>query len=170
LAGTASRSTVLPLLEGRRVRLLDALHRAGRRDQHLDAALRVPEGRLRPQRGGQERPRRRLCVLGLSYKENIDDDRESPSYEIIELLEEAGAHVEYCDPFFPAARAGRKHDVKLTSVPCTAEEFRKYDALVVSTAHRQFSDPALYAGVGLVIDTRNIVKPAPAGPRRVVKA
>ena len=112
----------------------------------------------------------RLCVLGLSYKENIDDDRESPSYEIIELLEEAGAHVEYCDPFFPAARAGRKHDVKLTSVPCTAEEFRKYDALVVSTAHRQFFDPALYAGVGLVIDTRNIVKPAPAGPRRVVKA
>jgi UDP-N-acetyl-D-glucosamine dehydrogenase len=112
----------------------------------------------------------KVCVLGLSYKENIDDDRESPSYEIIELLEEAGAHVEYCDPFFPAARAGRKHDVKLASVPCTAEEFRKYDALVVSTAHRQFSDPALYAGVGLVIDTRNIVKPSPAGPRRVVKA
>jgi UDP-N-acetyl-D-glucosamine dehydrogenase len=112
----------------------------------------------------------RLCVLGLSYKENIDDDRESPSYEIIELLQEAGASVEYCDPYFPAARAGRRHDVGLTSVPCTAEEFARYDALVLATAHRQFADPALYARVGLVVDTRNVVRSSPGGPRRVVKA
>ena len=46
----------------------------------------------------------KVLVLGLSYKEDIDDDRESPSYEIIELLQEAGASVEYCDPFFPQAR------------------------------------------------------------------
>ena len=112
----------------------------------------------------------RICVLGLSYKENIDDDRESPSYEIIELLQEAGAQVEYCDPYFPRARAGRRHDVGLASVPCTAEEFAGYDALVLSTAHKSFADPALYKGVGLVVDTRNLVKPSPGGPRRVVKA
>ncbi len=112
----------------------------------------------------------RVVVLGLSYKENIDDDRESPSYEIIELLREAGAEVDYCDPYFPVARAGRKHDIGLASVPCEAAALAAYDALVVSTAHRQFSDPALYAGVKLVIDTRNIVRPSPAGPVRVVKA
>ncbi|MGE3840588.1 MAG: nucleotide sugar dehydrogenase [Vicinamibacterales bacterium] len=112
----------------------------------------------------------RVCVLGLSYKENIDDDRESPSYEIIELLQEAGAVVDYCDPFFPVARAGRKHDIGLTSVPCTADALSRYDALVVSTAHERFRDPALYKGVSLVVDTRNIVRPAPGGPEKVVKA
>ncbi len=112
----------------------------------------------------------RLLVLGLSYKENIDDDRESPSYEIIELLQEAGATVDYCDPFFPVARAGRKHDIGLASVPCENAAFQAYDALVVSTAHRPFSDPALYKGVRLVVDTRNIVRPSAEGPGRVVKA
>jgi UDP-N-acetyl-D-glucosamine dehydrogenase len=112
----------------------------------------------------------RVCVLGLSYKENIDDDRESPSYEIVELLHEAGAHVDYCDPYFPVARPGRKHDVGLASVPCDAATLSSYDALVLATAHRQFYDPELYAGVGLVIDTRNVVRPGRDGPRRVVRA
>jgi UDP-N-acetyl-D-glucosamine dehydrogenase len=112
----------------------------------------------------------RVCVLGLSYKENIDDDRESPSYEILELLKESGADVDYCDPYFPVARAGRKHALGLASVPCTAAALSKYDALVVATAHRQFTEPALFEGVRLVVDTRNIVQPRPDGPRRVVKA
>jgi UDP-N-acetyl-D-glucosamine dehydrogenase len=112
----------------------------------------------------------RVCVLGLSYKENIDDDRESPSYEIIELLREAGALVEYCDPFFPQARAGRKHDIGLVSIPCSADALARFDAVVVATAHDVFKNAELYRGVGLVIDTRNIVRPAEPGPRRVVKA
>jgi len=112
----------------------------------------------------------RILVLGLSYKENIDDDRESPSYEIIELLQEAGAQVDYCDPYFPLARPGRKHDIGLRSVPCTAEVFGTYDALVVATPHAQFKDPALYRGVPLVVDTRNIVREGPEGPKRLVKA
>lgn len=111
----------------------------------------------------------RVLVLGLSYKENIDDDRESPSYEIIELLEEAGAEVAYCDPYFPVARPGRKHDIGLASVACTAEAFAGYDVLVVATAHEPFKDAALYRHVGLVVDTRNIVRGGPDGPR-VVKA
>ncbi len=59
----------------------------------------------------------KVLVLGLSYKEDIDDDRESPSYEIIELLQEAGAKVEYCDPYFPKARHGRKHKLEMTLDP-----------------------------------------------------
>jgi UDP-N-acetyl-D-glucosamine dehydrogenase len=114
----------------------------------------------------------RVLVLGLSYKANVDDDRESPSYEILELLKEFGARVDYCDPYFPVAHATRKHDLGLRSVPCTAEAFQGYDALVVSTAHDLFKDAALYQGVKLVVDSRNLLAPlfkAGAGPR-VVKA
>ena len=101
----------------------------------------------------------RVLVLGLSYKPDIDDDRESPSFHIIELLQERGATVAYCDPYIPAARRGRKHDLGLQSVPCTSEEFAKYDAVVLSTPHRQFSDPSLYERVRLIVDTRNVVRP-----------
>src|SRR5688572_18178005 len=110
----------------------------------------------------------KVLVLGLSYKPNIDDDRESPSFELIELLDHRGAEVSYCDPYVPAARRGRKHDLGLRSVPCTAEELGRYDAVVVSTPHTQFKDPQLYANVKLAIDTRNII-PVNRGVR-VVRA
>jgi UDP-N-acetyl-D-glucosamine dehydrogenase len=112
----------------------------------------------------------KVLVLGLSYKADIDDDRESPSFELIELLQERGAEVSYCDPFVPAARKGRKHDLGMMSVPCTAEEFGKYDAVLVSTAHSAFKDPALYKGVRLVVDTRNIVPATAGSSTRVVRA
>jgi UDP-N-acetyl-D-glucosamine dehydrogenase len=116
----------------------------------------------------------RVLVLGLSYKANIDDDRESPTYEIIELLQQGGAKVDYCDPYFPVARKGRKHDVGLASVPCTRQAFAGYDAVIVSTAHEQFKKAELYEGLPIVVDTRNIVTPLlrmpGAGPRRLVKA
>jgi UDP-N-acetyl-D-glucosamine dehydrogenase len=104
----------------------------------------------------------RVLVLGLSYKANIDDDRESPSFEIIGLFQELGAQVAYCDPYVPVARKGRKWDLGLSSVPCTAEEFAKHDAILLATAHREFADPALYARVRLVIDTRNHIAKAGA--------
>jgi UDP-N-acetyl-D-glucosamine dehydrogenase len=107
-----------------------------------------------------------ILVLGLSYKADIDDDRESPSYEIIELLQERGAQVAYCDPHIPSAHAGRKHDLGLKSVPLTADEFAKYDALVLSTAHEAFKDPALYEKTRLLCDTRAAVAP-PKGCRYI---
>jgi UDP-N-acetyl-D-glucosamine dehydrogenase len=111
---------------------------------------------------GQSIKGAKVLVLGLSYKEDIDDDRESPSYEIIELLQEAGALVDYCDPYFPKARHGRKHKLEMSSVTCDAETFARYDAIVLSTGHKQFKDPALYTHVKLVVDSRNAVK-LPAG-------
>jgi UDP-N-acetyl-D-glucosamine dehydrogenase len=105
----------------------------------------------------------KALVLGLSYKADIDDDRESPSFEIIERLRAAGAEVAYCDPYIPVARPGREHDIRLSSVPCTAEEFARHDVLVVSTAHSEFKDRALYAGAKLVVDTRNLMAPLGLG-------
>ena len=97
-----------------------------------------------------------VVILGLSYKPDIDDDRESPSFELIEMLRERGAHVAYCDPYIPQSHRGRKFDQVMTSVPCTAEEMSK------------FKDADLYKRTKLVIDTRNIV--APNNATRVVRA
>jgi UDP-N-acetyl-D-glucosamine dehydrogenase len=115
----------------------------------------------------------KVLVLGLSYKANIDDDRESPSYEIIELLQERGAKVDYCDPHFPRARHGRKHHLDLATVPCDAETFARYDAIVVSTAHDAFRQPGLFAKAQLVVDSRNLIAGlfgSATPPCRVVKA
>ena len=115
----------------------------------------------------------RVLVLGLAYKANIDDDRESPSYEILELLQEGGAEIAYCDPFFPVARKGRKHDLRLESIPLTPEAFGGHDAVVVSTAHERFADPRLYRDVKLVVDARNLLANLSFGEGRrprVVKA
>ena len=113
-----------------------------------------------------------VLVLGLAYKANIDDDRESPSYEILELLKESGAQVAYCDPFFPVTHKTRKHDLGLRSEPCTAESFARFDAVVVSTAHELFARPELFRGAKVVVDARNLIAPLfpQGGGPRVVKA
>jgi UDP-N-acetyl-D-glucosamine dehydrogenase len=111
-----------------------------------------------------------VLLLGLSYKEDIDDDRESPSYEIIELLRDAGAQVAYCDPFFPMARPGRKHQLAMSSISCTPDAFAAFDAVVLSTAHKVFRDPSLYARVPLLVDTRNAVRLPAGAATRLVKA
>jgi len=125
--------------------------------KHLDAALGRPQGDARPQRRRQEPEGLSRARPRPLYKENIDDDRESPSYEIIELLQQLGAQVT------TATRISRwrvrpPHDIGLRSVACKAEAFAGYDALVVATAHQPFRDAALYRHVGLVVDTRNIVR------------
>jgi UDP-N-acetyl-D-glucosamine dehydrogenase len=102
----------------------------------------------------------KVLILGLSYKADIDDDRESPSYELIDLFDHLGAEWAYCDPFIPKAHLGRRNKRHMTSVPCTREEFDRHDALVVATAHAGFKDAGLYGGCPLVVDARNIVRPA----------
>jgi UDP-N-acetyl-D-glucosamine dehydrogenase len=101
----------------------------------------------------------RVLVLGLAYKANIDDDRESPSYEILEHLKQRGAAVDYCDPHFPVTHRTRRHDLGLRSVPCDAAAFASYDAVVVATAHDAFRKPDLFRRARLVVDTRNLVAP-----------
>ncbi|MCC6524388.1 MAG: nucleotide sugar dehydrogenase, partial [Polyangiaceae bacterium] len=113
----------------------------------------------------------KIVVLGLSYKADIDDDRESPSYEVLDLLREMGADIAYCDPHFPEMPQKRAYDLRLRSVPCNAETLAGFDAVVLCTAHREFKDPALYAGVRLLVDTRHAVAAAsPRGPVRLVRA
>jgi UDP-N-acetyl-D-glucosamine dehydrogenase len=116
----------------------------------------------------------RILVMGLSYKANIDDCRESPSFELLEQLADAGAIVEYCDPYFPQAPVTRKYKFELRSVPCDPEAFARFDALVVATAHDDFKKAELYRNVKLVVDSRNMVEPLlrdlPGSKVRLVKA
>lgn len=112
----------------------------------------------------------RILILGLAYKPNVDDDRESPSYQLISELSRRGAQVDYCDPHLPVMNRSRKWDLAMKSVPLENAVLRGYDAVVVATAHDAFLHPHLYDDVPIVVDTRNIVRRGEPGPRTLVRA
>ncbi len=98
----------------------------------------------------------RVLVLGLAYKRDIDDLRESPSLTIIELLQKRGAKVEYNDPFFPAVGQGRHYALNMTSTPL--EQIPEFDCVVIVTDHSQYDYPGIVAQARLVVDTRNATR------------
>jgi UDP-N-acetyl-D-glucosamine dehydrogenase len=100
----------------------------------------------------------RVLVLGISYKKDIDDPRESPSLRIIELLQANGARVDYHDPYFPHLPKMRKYDLQLKSVEPTPEALAKYDVVVIATDHSIFDYPAIVRHARLVVDTRNATR------------
>ncbi len=112
-----------------------------------------------------------VLVLGLAYKPDIDDTRESPSFEIIEKLQHLGAAVEYSDPHVPHSHPVRKHDLGMVSVELTAESIAGYDTVVLVTDHKAFDYQLLAKHARLVVDTRNAFR-AFAGEMgdRLVKA
>ena len=112
----------------------------------------------------------KVLVLGLAYKKDIDDVRESPSIELIELLGEKGAKVDYNDPYIPKTHRQRQHDLKMTSKKLTPKVVAGYDVVVVSTDHSEYDYDWLVAHANLVIDTRNATATVRKGRRRIVKA
>ena len=95
----------------------------------------------------------KILVLGLAYKRDIDDLRESPSLTIIELLRERGAIVAYNDPYFPTVGRGRHYDLNMTSVPL--DNLARYDAAIIVTDHSSYDYKAIVEQSQLVVDTRN---------------
>jgi UDP-N-acetyl-D-glucosamine dehydrogenase len=98
----------------------------------------------------------KILVLGLAYKRDIDDLRESPSLTIIELLRERGAMVAYNDPYFPTVGRGRHYDLNMTSAPL--DDLAQYDAVVIVTDHSSYNYNAIVEQSQLVVDTRNATK------------
>ncbi len=96
----------------------------------------------------------KILVMGIAYKRDVDDMRESPAIRVIELLEEKGAEVSYHDPYVPQVPPMRAHKVELASVPFTPEELRRHDAAVIVTDHSSLDYQALVDNVPLVVDTR----------------
>jgi UDP-N-acetyl-D-glucosamine dehydrogenase len=100
----------------------------------------------------------KILVLGLAYKPDIDDVRESPSFELIELLKGKGAAVDYSDPHCPETWAGRKHDLRMKSVPITPEALKQYDCVLVSTNHSAFDWATIAKHSKLVVDSRDALR------------
>jgi UDP-N-acetyl-D-glucosamine dehydrogenase len=98
----------------------------------------------------------KILVLGLAYKRDIDDLRESPSLTIIELLREKGAHVFYNDPYFAKVGRGRHYDLNMTNTPL--DNLGEYDAVLIVTDHTSYDYKAIVEQSKLVIDTRNATK------------
>src|SRR6185437_3639037 len=98
----------------------------------------------------------KILILGLAYKRDIDDLRESPSLTIIELLREKGASVAYNDPYFPTVGQGRHYALDMTNTPL--EDLDQYDAVVIVTDHSSYDYAAIVEQSQLVVDTRNATR------------
>lgn len=98
----------------------------------------------------------KILVLGLAYKRDIDDLRESPSLTILELLRDKGAKVSYNDPYFPTVGHGRHYALNMTNTPL--DNLGSYDAVVIVTDHTTYNYKEIVDQSKLVIDTRNATK------------
>ena len=96
----------------------------------------------------------RILVLGLAYKKNIDDTRESPAVEIMSLLEHKGAEIAYSDPHVPMFPHKRDYHFALSSTPLDADSIRGFDCLLIATDHDAFDYDLLKQQARLIIDTR----------------
>jgi UDP-N-acetyl-D-glucosamine dehydrogenase len=111
----------------------------------------------------------RVLVLGLAYKKDIDDARESPSLRIIELLQGEGARVDYHDPYFPRLPKMRKYHFDLESVDLSPEILADYDAVVIATDHSTYDYQAIVRHALLVVDTRNATHAAQEHRDKIVR-
>ncbi|HEY4356484.1 MAG TPA: nucleotide sugar dehydrogenase [Acidobacteriaceae bacterium] len=98
----------------------------------------------------------RILLLGVAYKRDIDDLRESPALVLFDLLRKAGADVSYNDPFFPEVGVGRKYALKLRSTPL--EQISEFDCVLLATDHSAYDIPALVDASKLFVDTRNATR------------
>jgi UDP-N-acetyl-D-glucosamine dehydrogenase len=115
-----------------------------------------------------------ILLMGLAYKEDVDDMRESPTFELMDQLAELGAEISYYDPHIPEILPTREHAqwTGTKSVTWTPEGVAAFDCILIATNHRAFDLPSLLDHADLVVDTRNAVAGAGLTPRegQVVKA
>jgi UDP-N-acetyl-D-glucosamine dehydrogenase len=121
---------------------------------HVVEAIAAALGRRRKSLQGS-----RILILGVAYKKDVDDLRESPTLMIMQLLRERGAHVDYNDPYFPQLHKMRRYDYsQMKSVPLNAHTTASYDAVVIATDHSCYDYAAIVDAAKLVVDTRNATR------------
>ncbi len=112
----------------------------------------------------------KICVLGVAYKKDVDDPRESPSFVLMDLLRERGAVLSYSDPHVPKLPQMRHHDVPdLSSEPLTPEFLASQDCLLIATDHTRFDYDAIVRHGQLIVDTRNATKNVIDGREKIYK-
>jgi len=109
-------------------------------------------------------------VLGLAYKKDIDDLRESPSIELIELLQQKGARVDYNDPYIPRTHKQRRHNLRMASKKLSAIMLAGYDAILISTDHSDYDYNWIVKNAKLVVDARNATAAVRRAGKKVIKA
>jgi UDP-N-acetyl-D-glucosamine dehydrogenase len=113
----------------------------------------------------------RICILGVAYKRDVDDPRESPAFTIMELLSARGAELSYSDPHVPRLPRMRHHELPpLESATLTPEFLSAQDAVVIVTDHSAFDYESIVRHARLVLDTRNATRNVAAGREKVRKA
>ncbi len=111
----------------------------------------------------------RVLVLGVAYKKDVDDLRESPSLKLMQLLSQRGAHVDYNDPYFAQLHKMRHYDYsQKKSVALTPQALASYDCVVIATDHSSYDYAAIVAAAQLVVDTRNATRPVKAHREKIV--
>ena len=111
-----------------------------------------------------------VLVLGIAYKKDVDDVRESPAVRIIELLQDRGALVVYHDPHVPRVPRMRRHHLDMLSVPLTDAALEDCDAVVIATDHSSIDYARVVARASLVVDTRNACRRVRTGRDKIVRA
>lgn len=113
----------------------------------------------------------KIALLGLAYKRDVDDPRESPAFELLELLGERGAMLTYNDPHIPTMPAMRHYQLPtMTSQPLTAEYLAAQDCVLIATDHSAYDYPFIVQHAPLIIDTRNATHAVTTGREKIVKA
>lgn len=112
----------------------------------------------------------RILILGLAYKKNIDDLRESPSLKLMEIISEKGGMADYHDPYIPKLGHTRHYNFEMKSVELTAKNLKGYDAVLISTDHSVYDMNFIVKHANLVIDTRNATAKVKTGREKIVRA
>jgi len=112
----------------------------------------------------------RILILGMAYKKDIDDLRESPTLKLMEILEHKGARVDYNDPYIPELYPMRHYDYEHHSVELTPENLGSYDAVVISTDHSAYEWDFIVKHAKIVVDTRNAAAKVKEGREKIYKA
>jgi UDP-N-acetyl-D-glucosamine dehydrogenase len=112
----------------------------------------------------------KVCVLGVAYKRDVDDARESPAFLLIELLQKRGVLISYNDPHIPRLPRTRHYDIPLDSTPLTAEFLAGQDCVLIVTDHSAYDYEFIVRHAPLVVDTRNAAGKVHAGREKICKA
>jgi UDP-N-acetyl-D-glucosamine dehydrogenase len=97
-----------------------------------------------------------VLILGIAFKKNVQDSRESPGIEIMAILKKKGANVNYSDPHIPIFPKIRRYTFDLSSIKLTSQSIRSYDLLILATDHEKFDYPLIKKYAKLIIDTRGV--------------
>ncbi|MGC8744683.1 MAG: nucleotide sugar dehydrogenase [Verrucomicrobiia bacterium] len=114
----------------------------------------------------------KILIIGIAYKADVDDDRESPSYHLMDLIANMGGKIEYYDPYVPVIKPGREHPhwAGLKSVDWTKETISSYDLILIATAHSSINYQELGEWAKCIVDTRNAMVNYPQFKDKIWKA